>query len=94
MSSDPTLYGVQSPQALESVTVEVDHLPDGRECYNVRGQALQGPAGQEWERVVALLLAGLRAALTQTVQPQVETSRIVAPGGLTVPLTGQPRGGV
>ena len=50
MSSDPTLYGVQTPQPLESVIVEVNHLPDGRECYNVKASAIQHQ-GQIWERM-------------------------------------------
>lgn len=86
MSSDPTLYGIQTPQPLESVTVEVDHLPDGRECYNVRGVAIQHQ-GQIWERMIAILLNGLRASLAQTatVQAQAETSRIVQPGFVLPP---------
>ncbi len=88
MSNDPTLYSPQAARPLEAVLIEVDHLPDGRECYNVRGQYLQAPTGQEWERVVQLLLAGLRAAISQTVSGQAETSRIVQPGGFAVPLTG------
>jgi len=87
MSNDPTLY---SPQAqLESVTVEVDHLPDGRECYNVRGQAIQHQ-GQIWERMIAMLLNGLRASLAQTVQPQAEASRSVPPGFLLPQTSDRP----
>lgn len=75
----------ESPQ-LESVIVEVDHLPDGRESYNVRGSAIQHQ-GQIWERMIQILLNGLRASLAQTVQPQAEASRIVQPGFLMPPVS-------
>lgn len=81
MSNDPTLYGTQAALPLESVTVEIDHLPDGRECFNVRASAIQHQ-GLIWERIVTILLGGLRASIAQTVQPQAEASRIVQPGFL------------
>lgn len=86
MSSDPTLYGVHTHQPLESVTVEVDHLPDGRECFNVKASAIQHQ-GVIWERIIAILLNGLRASLAQTAtaQAQAEASRIVQPGFLLPP---------
>ena len=75
---------LQESAPLECVIVEVDHLPDGREAYNVRGLAIQHQ-GQIWERMIAILLNGLRASLAQTVQPQAEASRIVQPGFLLPP---------
>jgi hypothetical protein len=80
---------LQDPMPLESVTVEVDHLPDGRECYNVKGSAIQHQ-GQIWERMIAILLNGLRAALAQTVQPQAEASRLVQPTFLLPPASDRP----
>ncbi len=76
----------QSSVQLECVTVEVDHLPDGRECFNVKGSAIQH-TGAVWERMVAILLNGLRAAIAQTCQPQAAESRIVQPQGFMVPPT-------
>jgi hypothetical protein len=76
----------ESPQ-LESVIVEVDHLPDGRECYNVRGSAIEHQ-GAVWERIIAILLNGLRASIAQTVQPQAEANRIVQPGFVLPPSGG------
>jgi len=77
---------LQESAQLESVTVEVDHLPDGRECFNVRASAIQHQ-GEIWERIIQILLNGLRASLAQavTVQPQAEESRIVQPGFLLPP---------
>jgi len=77
---------LQESAQLESVTVEVDHLPDGRECFNVRASAIQHQ-GEIWERIIQILLNGLRASLAQTVtvQPQAEASRIVQPGFLLPP---------
>ena len=79
---------MQDARTLESVTVEVDHLPDGREAYNVRGMAIQHQ-GVIWERIIAILLNGLRASLAQTanVQAQAEASRIVQPGFLLPPAS-------
>ncbi len=83
MSNDPTLYSTAAARPLESVTVEVDQLPDGRPCYNVKASAIQH-SGAIWERVVQILLEGLRAALAQTLAPQDE-ARIVQPSFLLPP---------
>jgi len=69
---------------LETVVIELDHLPDGRECFNVRASAIQHQ-GAIWERITTILFGGLRAAIAQTCQPQAEASRIVQPQGFMVP---------
>lgn len=84
MLSEPTLYGTPAALPLETVILEVERLPDGREAFNVRCSAIQHQ-GAIWERVVHIILGGLRAAVAQTVQPQAEASRIVQPGGFMVP---------
>lgn len=85
MSNDPTLYSTQAALPRESVTIEVDYLPDGRPCFNVRGSAIQHQ-GAIWDRIVEILLAGLRASIAQTCQPQAE-SRIVQPSFLVPPVS-------
>lgn len=72
---------------LESVIIELDHLPDGRECFNVRASAIQHQ-GLIWERIVTILLGGLRASIAQTCQPQAEASRLVQPTFLLPPTGG------
>jgi hypothetical protein len=63
---------------LESVTVEITRLPDGREAFNVKASAIQHQ-GLIWERIVTILLGGLRASLAQTVQAPAEPPRILLP---------------
>ena len=89
MSSEPTLYSTQAALPVETVIVEVERLPDGREAFNVRGNAIQHQ-GQIWERIIAILLNGLRASLAQTVQTPAEGSRIVTPSFLMPPHSDRP----
>ncbi len=84
MSSDPTLYSTQAAVPKETVVLEVEMLPDGREAFNVRCSAIQHQ-GAIWERVIHIILGGLRASIAQTCQPQAAESRIVQPGFLLPP---------
>ena len=68
----------QNGLPVESVTVEIEYLPDGRESYNVKASAIQHQ-GALWERVIAILLGGLRASLAQTVAAPPEPARILLP---------------
>jgi len=79
MSSDPTLYGTPSTGLpIESVTIEIEHLPDGRESFNVKASAIQH-TGQIWERIIHILQGGLRASIAQTMQAPAEPPRILLP---------------
>ena len=84
MSSEPTLYSTQAALPVESVTIEIERLPDGREAFNVKASAIQHQ-GQIWERVIHIILGGLRASIAQTVQTPAEGSRIVQPSFLMPP---------
>jgi hypothetical protein len=65
MSNEPTLYGTPAALPVESVTVEIERLPDGREAFNVKASAIQHQ-GDIWERVIHILFGGLRASIAQT----------------------------
>jgi hypothetical protein len=85
----PQLEPTMPPQLLETVTVELGVTPDGKTFFNVRGSHLQAPPEALWERIIQILQGGLRAAIVQTVAPQAEASRIVAPSGLVLPPSGR-----
>ncbi len=84
MSNDPTLYSTPAALPTESVTIEMERLPDGREAFNVKASAIQHQ-GAIWERVIHIILGGLRASIAQTCQPQAAESRIVQPQGFMLP---------
>ena len=76
-------------QILETVTVEVVTTPAGTPAVNVVGAGLHiNEPGQEWERVIQVLHAGLRAATIQAGGLMPEPSRILQAGGFVVPSNG------
>lgn len=84
---DPVRY--ETPPLLETVIVEMTVTAEGRPVINVLGTNLQAPPEALWERIIVILQGGLRAAITQTVVPHEEPSRILQPGGFRVPPSGQ-----
>ena len=87
--SEQTPVKQQIP-ARETVTIEVVMTPTGATAVNVVGAGLRiSESGQEWERVIQVLHAGLRAATVQAAGLLPEPSRILQAGGFVVTSNGE-----
>ena len=74
----------------EIVTVEVVQTPSGFPTVNLQGAGLRMSApGQEWERIIQVLQAGLRAATLQAAGVSQEPARILSANGFLLPTHGR-----